>query len=81
MPITKIILTTLSQSCTSIARTQIQREKVRTNDLTSFDNLPVSLEQKGEDFIQPTELQELQIDPKIQIRETTQFVVEFSQTN
>ena len=52
-----------------IARTQIQREKARTNNLLRFDNLPMSLVQKKEDLIQPTELQEFQINLKIQIRE------------
>ena len=39
--------------------------------LTRFDKLPTSSGQKREDLIQPTKLQGLQIDPKIQIRETT----------
>ena len=41
----------------------------------------MSLRQKGEDLIQTVELQELQSDSKIQIRETTQLAVEFPQTN
>ena len=52
-----------------IARTQIQREKVRTNNLLRLDNLPMSSVQKKEDLIQLIELQEFQIDLKIQIRE------------
>ena len=62
----------------NIARTQNQREKARTNILVRFDNLPTFSGQKGEDLIQPTVLQ---IDPKIQIRETTHWIVELSQIN
>jgi len=36
-----------------------QSKKARINDLTRFDNLPTSSRQKGEDLIQPTELQGL----------------------
>ena len=43
--------------------------------------MPTSSGQKREDPIQTTELQALQRDPKIQIRETTLSVVEISQTN
>jgi len=76
-----------SQLQTNISRTQIQREKMRTLDLTRFDNLPTSMGQKGEDLIQSTKLQGLQSDSKIQLikidpnRETTQFAVEIFQTN
>ena len=41
--------------------------KEKTNDLTRFDNLSTSSKQKGEDLIQSTELQGLQIDLKIQL--------------
>ena len=37
-----------------------------------FSNSPTCSRQKREDLIQLTELQELQFDQKIQIRETTQ---------
>ena len=48
------------QSQTSMARTKQSKENLEANDLTRFGNLPTSLGQKGEDFIQKTTLQELQ---------------------
>jgi len=67
MPITKISVSiTPSQSRSNITRIQIQKEKARINNLTRFGNLLTSSGQKGEDLIQPIELQ-LQIDSKIQI--------------
>ena len=64
--ITKISVPTVpSQSRTNIARTQNTKEKARTTNLTRFGNLPTLSGQKGEDLIQPTELQRLQSDPKI----------------
>jgi len=56
--------------------------KEKTNDLTRFNNLPMSSGQKREDLIQSTKLEGLQIDPKIQPiktdlnREVTQFIVD-----
>ena len=52
---------------------------MRINNLTRFDNLPTSSEQKG-DLIQSTELEELQIDPKIQLIKTDPNREKFSQT-
>ena len=46
---------------------KIKERKRETNNLMRFDNLLTSSGQKGEDLIQITELQGLQIDPKIQI--------------
>jgi len=58
-----------------------KERKRETNDLTRFDDLPTFSGQKRNVFIQTTELQGLQSDPKIQIRETTHLVVKFPQTN
>ena len=44
-----------------------KEKKREANDLTRFGKLPTSSGQKGEDLIQTTELQGLQIDLKIQI--------------
>ena len=54
LSITKIIVRTLSQLQTNIARTQIQREKARTNNLTRFGNLTAFSGKKVEDLIQST---------------------------
>jgi len=45
-----------------------KERKWEINDLPRYDKLPTSLGQKEEDLIQTTELQGLQIDPKIQLR-------------
>ena len=59
---TMIIITMLSQSQNSYSTNQY---KEGTRDLTTFDNLHMSLGQKREDFIQSTELKGLQIDQKL----------------
>jgi len=48
-----------------LERTQNIKEKVRTTNLTRFNNLSTSSGHKGEDLIQPIMLQELQSEPKI----------------
>jgi len=45
-----------------------QREKARTNDFNEVQQLAYVLRQKGENLIQTTELQGLQSDSKIQIK-------------
>ena len=44
-----------------------KERKWETNNFTRFEKIPTSSGQKGKDLIQATELQELQIDLKIQI--------------
>ena len=50
-PITKISITTLSQSQTNIARTQIQREKTRTNNLMRFGNFTTPQGRKKRSYL------------------------------
>ena len=60
-----------------MARAKHKRRKLEINDLMSFCKFPTSSRQKREDLIQTTELQELQIDPEIQIENLRKLAVEF----
>jgi len=74
----------------SVPKRRVNHKSYNTNQNTKakaknkrFNKVrqPTFSGQKGEDSIQTTELQGLQIDPEIQIENLKKLAVEFSQTN
>jgi len=66
-PITKINVLILSQSRTNKARTQNTKEKMRTTNLMTLTTCLHRWGRREKIFVQPTELQGLQNDLKVQL--------------